>query len=480
MADILQFSRNTRVYIEQGSNIWEIPVLDGFSFSQATNATEITLNEMTSSLGVSRRARQMFTDSYAPAEWSFSTYMRPNTGSAVEEVLWANFIANNSYTGGTWAKGVNKAGSSVSFDFDDSNSTILGTFNIYFVLGGCGIDASTTVFGSTGTNTTIYKIEDAVANTASIDFEIDGIAMINWSGFGKIITEESEFDATGAITTGALATDTGNFIRNRLTSLTADGSATNSPLIDFDSAYSLVLTGGNITFENNITYLTPETLCTVNQPLGHVTGTRSISGNFTCYLNAEGKSSAELFEDVISATDVVRNSFDLTFSIGGSSAPKVVVNLPQCHLEVPTHSIEDVIALDTTFHALPSSVDGTDEATITYTGTAAASASISVSTNGFSYTSGSPGDLTVSGSGTNVDNGTTVTVTLISGNGGVIRTFAESMIAGGYSLTVDEIDILALGADTPEDGTILVKAAAVNNSIGGVNASATITKNLTP
>jgi hypothetical protein len=371
MADILQFSRNTRVYVQQGVNIWEIPVLDGFSFSQATNATEISLSEMTSSLGVSRRARQMFTDSYAPAEWSFSTYMRPNNGSCVEEALWANFIANNSYTaaGTAWTAGVTRAAPAVTFDFDDSNTTILGTFNVYFVLGGCGVNAATTPFAAAN-GQTIYKISDAVANTASIDFEIDGIATINWSGFGKIITEESTFNAATAITTGALASDTGNFIRNRLTSLTADGSATTSGFVTFDAAYSLVLTGGNITFENNISYLTPETLCTVNQPLGHVTGTRSISGNFTCYLNADGTSSAELFEDVISATDVVRNKFALTFSIGGASAPKVVISLPQCHLEVPAHSIEDVISLDTTFHALPTSVDATDEATITYTGSA--------------------------------------------------------------------------------------------------------------
>src|SRR5210317_414686 len=87
---------------------WEIPVLDGYSFSQATNATEITLNEMAKSDGTSRRARQMFTDSYAPAEWSFASYMRPNNGSVVEEALWANFVAANSYTVGTssWASGV--------------------------------------------------------------------------------------------------------------------------------------------------------------------------------------------------------------------------------------------------------------------------------------------------------------------------------------------------------------------------------------
>lgn len=360
MAD-LHFSRNTKVYLEQNGNIWEIPVLDGYSFSQATNATEITLNEMSDSSGTSRRARNMFTDSYAPAEWSFSSYMRPNNGSVVEEPLWANFVANNAYTAGTstWAAGVSASAPSTTFDFDDSNKTVLGTFNLYFVMGACGISPAT--FASASQDVTIYKLEDCVANSASIDFDIDGIATINWSGFGKIISEEATFDASAAIDTGVSSTS--NFIRNRLTSLTAVSSISGSSV-----NYSLVLTGGNITFENNISYLTPETLCTVNQPLGHVTGTRSVSGSFTCYLNGAADSSADLFEDIIEATSTVTNSFALSFTIGGATAPKVVVSLPQCHLEVPTHSIEDVISLETTFHALPSTMSETDEATIVYTG----------------------------------------------------------------------------------------------------------------
>ena len=367
----LQFSRNTKVYLEQGSNIWEIPVLDGYSFSQATNASEITLNEMSSSAGVSRRARQMFTDSYAPAEWSFASYVRPNTGGCVEEALWANFVAVNTYdpttyTANDWQYGVDKSVTNVTtFDFDNSNSTTLGTFNLYFVLGACG-DADENYTSAEG-KYSIYKIENCVANTASIDFEIDGIATINWSGFGKIITEVADFNASGTLNTNT--TSTSNFIRNRLTSLTVTATDTTTfPGASSNGVYNVTLTGGNVTFENNITYLTPETLCTVNQPLEHVTGTRSISGNFTCYLDGTTGGSEDLFEDIIEATSTVTNEFALSFSIGGANAPKVVISMPQCHLEVPQHSIEDVISVDTTFHALPSTVSETDEATIAYIG----------------------------------------------------------------------------------------------------------------
>ena len=102
-------------------------------------------------------------------------------------------------------------------------------------------------------------------------------------------------------------------------------------------------------------------------------GTRNVSGNFTCYLNNVADGSMDLLEDLHEATSIVTNSFDLTFSIGGASAPKVAVALPNCHLELPTHSIEDVISVDVNFHALPTDLSAAagsssaNEVTLTYT-----------------------------------------------------------------------------------------------------------------
>lgn len=375
MASQLQLSRETRVYLTDGTVYWRLPVLDGFSFSQATESTEVTVNEMESTAGISRRGRAMFNDALAPAEWSFSTYARPfndssNGGVSIEEPLWGNFIANNTYTNGTrsWAQGVTRATSdnSVTYDFDDSNKSTLGTFDLYFVMGGC---AASSVSYAAANGQAIYKIEGCVVNSATMNFEIDGISMIEWSGFGNTISEEATLDLSAATVIEDGISDTDNFIRNRLTTLAVSVDSANQGS-NFESDYILTLTGGSITFENNITYLTPEELCKVNQPIGHVTGTRNISGNFTCYLNTGSDSgggvSADLFEDLAGATTIQTNHFDLTFSIGGSSSPKVVINVPNAHLEIPAHQIEDVIALDTAFHALPTGLGDTDEATVAY------------------------------------------------------------------------------------------------------------------
>ena len=432
MAQQLYFSRDSKMYIEFDGYVWEVPVLDGFSFSQATNSSEITLAEMESSAGVSRRGRRAFNDSLAPGEWSFSTYVRPfkaaggttysaaNQGRAddaaqvhaVEELLWALMAGAKNYSGADFdfddgassPVAVNTpATNSASFSFAGSNSSTLGTANVYFVLG----DA----------NRKVMKLKDVTVNEASLDFDIDGIATIGWSGSSSEVVDFTgsthqdntlpvHTDTTADGTTIAIGdvwldsndgsrlyvmtnvtnsseaatpyinegtADTDNFIRNRLTQLTIAPTSQDPDADGVDelqASYSVTLTGGNITVSNNISYITPEELGIVNVPIGHVTGTRAVSGSFTCYLTEDTSTvnaSADFFNDLRSITNVVTNSFALTFKIGGATGtPRLEVAMPTCHIEVPTHSIEDVISLESNFMALPSTIDEKNEISLTY------------------------------------------------------------------------------------------------------------------
>lgn len=371
MADNMFFSRDTKVYVaplnSSGAEaaLFEIPVLDGFSFSQATNSTEVTLNEMSAGSNVSRRGRKMFNDSLAPAEWSFSTYARPfvsgggdDTGDAdsaakthaVEEVLWAMMAGDAAYASYSFNNITNDVvGNGATISFANSNATTLGTANIYFVL------------GKTGESAVTYKISKCCVNEVGVDFDIDGITTLNWSGMGvEIVEQDSALTTTNAVTEGTAGT--GNFIRNRLTELVAtDGASTPTSQV-------LTLTGGSITISNNMTYLTPETLGVVNTPLGHVTGTRSISGSFTCYLSNTANSSMDLFETLVEDKTTITHGYNLTFNIGGASAPNLQFAMPSCHLEIPTHSIEDVISLEVNFHALGTDIGSADELSVKYLG----------------------------------------------------------------------------------------------------------------
>lgn len=382
----LQFTRNANVYVQltdsAGAHVqaWKLSVLDGFSFTQSINSSEITINEAGT---VSRRARLLFNDSLAPVEWSMSTYARPfklTTPSpdechAPEEALWAMMLGADSYSNGTYynsviggsaspASGVNTLVASDTvptntFDFSASNvSSFSDRWNIYFS------------FEDTG-NIQVYKCESAVVNSVTMDFDIDGIATLQWSGFAKGLSDAGTSvpgDLSSPIENGLTSTD--NFIRNRISTVDlAWEQSTHSPNPD---SYELVLTGGSFTIENNISYLTPEELGVVNAPLANITGARSISGSMTCYLdNDEANSkSGELFKDLVTDTTTVRNIFNMALNVGGETAstPRITFDLPTAHLEVPVINVEDLLTLEINFHGQVQNgdVDNTNEATIIY------------------------------------------------------------------------------------------------------------------
>ena len=256
MAQQLYFSRDTRMFVQfrnPADNtevaaklglgaIWEIPVLDGYSFSQTTNTSEITLAEMESTAGISRRGRRMFTDSLAPAEFSFSSYVRPfkskagsplPTGSvsadsaaethAVEEVLWASMFGADTYSSNLFTRATNPAVSGGAVITPATNSTVIGvaesnrsaltSVTIYFM-----IDTATS-------NPLVYRLPEAVVNDVSIDFDVDGIATLNWTGFAKEVQ-----DVSGNVFTGISAPSN--------SATTTDGTtiALGDILIDTDNA----------------------------------------------------------------------------------------------------------------------------------------------------------------------------------------------------------------------------------------------------
>ena len=104
----LNLSRNTRVWFTTNvnpttgvlpdattgysaftsANIFELQVLDGYSFSQGTASTPITLSEAGNT---PNRGQRAFNTALNPVDLSFSTYIRPrlNTNvTAIEKVLW--------------------------------------------------------------------------------------------------------------------------------------------------------------------------------------------------------------------------------------------------------------------------------------------------------------------------------------------------------------------------------------------------------
>ena len=416
----LFLQRETKLFIEltdgaaspAATGVFEIPMLEGFSFSQATNMNEVSVSEASPDGKTSRRGTAKFTDSLAPAEFSFSTYMRPfksvgtningnanrNGGTkmhSVEEALWALFAGAKAYraTAGGEAgtdplhygeSGTTLAVSSPVISASTTASTVafshsdrlqMAAVDFYFVLG----------------SGAIYKLKGAVLNEVSIDFDIDGIATCSWSGFANAIIDDagtpSWMASTGAVAASALKitegiTATNNFIQNRLSTVALTQNAADDPNANTEDSYTLTLTGGSITLSNNIQYVTPSVMGVVNQPLAHYNGAFNVTGSLSCYLDTTAARSSDLFEDLAeSSTFDVNNFFNLNIVLGGAAttttSPTVQFLIPAAHLEIPSHSIDEVIGMDINFHAMPHSgtsgslvqdIEGKNDLTIIYKG----------------------------------------------------------------------------------------------------------------
>ena len=383
---------------ERDANTFKIGVLDGYSFSQANESTDVTVNEAGSA---PNRGSKRFNDSLAPAEWSFQTYARPFThGTAsfrasgtqdfAENILWAALSGQTMTTADKDTNSGNTTNSGISYpdanqvtvDFSASNAHELLKLQIYFAL-----------------ENTTYRLNECQVNQVEIDFSIDGIATLSWSGNATSIdqltssaagaiedpSKANNVSGSGAGTQAIVTTDVEKFnfvdvsgtndadyLRNKLSSLKLSthvqrgGSASGGLYAVTD--YDIAIIGGSITIANNITYLTPETLGIVDQPIGSFTGTRQISGTLNCYLDTKTDGSNDLLKALQGATNLVTNSFDMSLFMGGDNTalasrttPVIEFDVPKAHLQIPVIEVADVISTNIEFMALGSNLSTGDE-----------------------------------------------------------------------------------------------------------------------
>ena len=381
---------------EKDANTFRIGVLDGYSFSQASEATDVTINEAGAS---PQRGSKRFNDSLSPAEWSFQTYVRPfkhgansfrdtTAHDSVENILWAALAGqaiptaedSSDNSGATTNSAVTYQASDTKIDFASSDAHELLKLNIFFAL-----------------ENTTYRLNECQVNQVEVDFSIDGIATLSWSGNATTIDQVTSAieDPSKALHAKISGTDTetkvatyvekysyvdvtgtsdADYLRNKLSTLTLSHQKQGGVLdVDGDTAANynnIAITGGSITIANNITYLTPETLGIVDQPIGSFSGSRRISGSLTCYLDTQSGGSNALLSDMNAATNLVSNAFDMSLFMGGASGgtPLVTFDIPKAHLQIPTIETGDIISTTIEFSAQGTSITSTDEMTVLYKG----------------------------------------------------------------------------------------------------------------
>ena len=249
---------------------------------------------------------------------------------------------------------------------------------------------------------TTYRLNECQVNQVEIDFSIDGIATLSWSGNATSIdqltasaagaiedpSKANSVSGSGAGTQAIVTTDVEKFnfvdvsgtndadyLRNKLSSLKlsnlVQGGGSASGGLDAVTDYDIAIIGGSITIANNITYLTPETLGIVDQPIGSFTGTRQISGTLNCYLDTKSDGSNDLLKALQGATNLVTNSFDMSLFMGGDNTalasrttPVIEFDVPKAHLQIPVIEVADVISTNIEFMALGTTISSTNEMTV--------------------------------------------------------------------------------------------------------------------
>ena len=379
------------------TNTWKLEVLAGFAVTSSSATQDITSLESGTDPD---RSQQRFNTAINPVDWNFQTYLRPTgaeTGAAANTTtaatnqtgnvkpladwfMWQSMVSNTKVTGGSdgtadersvWATGgklqtTNVAAATGSHSTRSNFSTAVEN-HLYFKL-----------------DNVIYQVSNATVNQATVDAGIEEIATTTWAGFGTTLKEVtgSARDVAVSVFGGVLnsgssitansnfqtmshtatvlaayhpynqmnvagASGTNSFIKNRLSTIEFHHKATAG---GSDEKFTFPVTALSFDYNNNITYLTPEELSSLNEPIGQFTGTRAITGSATMYLRTGDLESAGFLRNISedSRTSSAQTS-NANLIIGGATAPYVAFQLDACQFEFPQLATEDVISMTVNF-----------------------------------------------------------------------------------------------------------------------------------
>ena len=377
------------------NNTWKLEVLAGFAMTSSSATQDITSLESGTDPD---RSQQRFNTAINPVDWNFQVYLRPTgvetgatengTGAATNQTgnvkpvadwfMWQSLVSNT--------KPATGAGTAAR---DQSVWVTGGKLRTTNVAAATGSHSTRANFSTASENhlyfkldNVIYQVSNATVNQATVDAGIEEIATTTWAGFGTTmkeltgtqrnnaisvfggvlnngttVTANSTTENATAITGGAYhsfaqmnvagSVGTNSFIKNRLSTIEFHHKATASAS---DEKFTFPVTALSFDYNNNITYLTPEELSALNEPIGQFTGTRAVTGSATMYLRTGDLESAGFLRNISedSRTSSAQTS-NANLIIGGATAPYVAFQLDACQFEFPQLATEDVISMSVNF-----------------------------------------------------------------------------------------------------------------------------------
>ncbi len=208
MADTAYFSQDIKVYVQSDSGLyWEIPVLNAPTLDQSTQQEQVGFTSLPtrrttatngSPLAQVTTLKQVFTTEKSPAQWSFSTHIRPHTvGTAkqsVESILWDYYIGDNSF---------NPPSAMSTVFYNSANFVQQNTFTLYVIY--------------TDTNSG-FKVSNCVISSVNISAPPQGLASLGWSGMGTDLEPVEGFVTPGTLQ-NAVHLANGKYLQSNMISL---------------------------------------------------------------------------------------------------------------------------------------------------------------------------------------------------------------------------------------------------------------------
>ena len=374
------------------ANTWKLEVLAGFALTSSSATQDITSLES----GIDPdRSQQRFRTAVNPVDWNFQVYIRPtgvqtgatengttaatnqsgNVKPVADWFMWQSLVSNTKVASGAnsersaWVSGgklqTTNVAASAGAHSTRSNFPTATENHIYFKV-----------------DNVVYQVGNATVNQATVDAGIEEIATTTWAGFGTTlkeltgtprnnaisvfggilnngttVTANSTTENATAITGGAYhsfaqmnvagTVGTNSFIKNRLSAIEFHHKASAG---GSDEKFTFPVTALSFDYNNNITYLTPEEISALNEPIGQFTGSRAVTGSATMYLRTGDLESAGFLRNISedSRTSSAQTS-NANLIIGGTTAPYVAFQLDACQFEFPQIATDDVISMFVNF-----------------------------------------------------------------------------------------------------------------------------------
>lgn len=315
--------RNANIYVSTGTNITadssntDLIRVSDFSFNREVFAQDVSRD----TLDVNQeRSVKTFIEAVAPVNFSFKTYITPYLDSfttSVEEKLWIGLLGVASQS---------PTGSNVTYSFSASNKQRLDELTIW-------VHYPNETFGS-------YRLENCVIDSATISFDLNSIAEIEWQGRALNLTGDS---------TPPTYTDRSIYagcLKNKFSTI-----ALNMNTVDF----TLALTGGYITIDNNNIFYGRKKLGQSTSPEGHYSGNRTIKGELNFYSRSGTARSGSLLNTIYGtmATASYEATYltTITINIGGINYPRATINIPSALIDNNSQEFGDIITTKFAFTA---------------------------------------------------------------------------------------------------------------------------------